>query len=62
MLSPMETFVLICLAVVTAVVLFWLVVYPAVLMLGAVWALLCGFIKGGRPAMTAPANSPSISD
>lgn len=56
MLYPMETFVLIILALLAAVVLFWLLIYPTVLLAAAGWAMVTGAIKGVRS--TTP---PSIS-
>jgi hypothetical protein len=44
----METFVLIILAILAAVVLFWLIVWPVLLLLGAGFAIVAGAIKGGR--------------
>jgi nitrogen fixation/metabolism regulation signal transduction histidine kinase len=44
----METFVLIILAVLAAIVIFWLIVWPALLLLGAGFTVAAGAIKGGR--------------
>lgn len=52
MLYPMETLVLICLAVVVAVILFWLLAYPAALLLGAACSILKGMRAGLKPAPT----------
>jgi ribose/xylose/arabinose/galactoside ABC-type transport system permease subunit len=46
MLQSMETFVLIILAILTAVVLFWLIIWPALLLLGVAVAIVAGAING----------------
>lgn len=48
----MKTFVLIILAVLAAVVLFWLIVWPALLLLGALRSILLGIRAGfKKPAL-----------
>jgi len=51
----MGTFLLICFVIVAAVILFWLIVWPALLLLGAGLAVVIGAIKGFT-------NPPSASD
>lgn len=48
MLYLMEIFVLICLGVVAAVALFWLVIFPAGLLGGAVVSIIKGAARGFR--------------
>ena len=52
MLIPMEILVLIILAVLALIAVWWLIVMPAVMLLGAVWAILVGAVAGLRPATT----------
>lgn len=46
MLFPMETFLTICFFVVAGVIVFWLIVWPALLLIGAGFAIVAGAIKG----------------
>jgi hypothetical protein len=47
----METFVMICFVLVAAVVLFWVVIWPMLLLLGSTLAVVCGAFKGFRDAL-----------
>jgi len=47
----METFVMICFLLVAAVVLFWVVIWPALLLLCSAFAIVCGALKGVRDAL-----------
>ena len=58
MLHGMEIFVLIILAILTAVVLFWLIIWPTLLLLGAAVAFVAGAIIGVVRRAALPYASP----